>query len=173
MSGVALPWLAGIALAAGCYCSTQASRHLFRKRLQCVAMGFKDGRHGMTRRSAVGRVLGAAGLATTAAAIKAQTGDHASDSRIAAFEGKLLRARPLPLASVRLTGGPLKEAQDADIKYLLELQPDRMLSYYRTVAGLTPKAEPLTGWDGGKRNLTGHIAGHYLSAVSLMFAATG
>jgi DUF1680 family protein len=48
-----------------------------------------------------------------------------------------------------------------------------MLAYYRERAGLTPKAEPYGGWDGGGRNLTGHIGGHYLSAVSLMWAATG
>src|SRR5205085_1425753 len=32
---------------------------------------------------------------------------------------------------------------------------------------------PYGGWDGAGRNLTGHLAGHYLSAVSLMYAATG
>ena len=84
-----------------------------------------------------------------------------------------VRARPLPLSDVRLTGGPLKHAQDLDARYLLELEPDRMLAYYRERAGLAPKAEPYGGWDGGGRNLTGHIAGHYLSAVSLMWAATG
>jgi hypothetical protein len=84
-----------------------------------------------------------------------------------------LKARPLDLSSVRLLGGPLKHAQDLDTKYLLELEPDRMLAYYRQRAGLEPKAKPYGGWDGGERNLTGHIAGHYLSAVSLMWAATG
>jgi uncharacterized protein len=82
-------------------------------------------------------------------------------------------AHPLPLTAVRLTGGPLKHAQDLDAKYLLELEPDRMLAFYRTRAGLQPKAEPYGGWDGDGRNLTGHIAGHYLSAISLMWAATG
>jgi DUF1680 family protein len=48
-----------------------------------------------------------------------------------------------------------------------------MLVLYRKVAGLQPKAEPYGGWDGPGRNLSGHIAGHYLSAVSLMYAATG
>jgi DUF1680 family protein len=48
-----------------------------------------------------------------------------------------------------------------------------MLAYYRQHAGLRPKAEPYGGWDGGGRNLTGHIGGHYLSAVSLMWGATG
>jgi DUF1680 family protein len=84
-----------------------------------------------------------------------------------------LRARPLPLAAVRLTGGPLKHAQDLDARYLLQLEPDRMLAYYRERAGLPRRAEPYGGWDGGGRNLTGHICGHYLSAVSLMWAATG
>ena len=82
-------------------------------------------------------------------------------------------ARPLPLSAVRLTGGPLKRAQDLDATYLLALEPDRMLSFYRTRAGLPSKAEPYGGWDGAGRQLTGHIAGHYLSAVSYMWAATG
>lgn len=82
-------------------------------------------------------------------------------------------ARPLPLSAVRLTGGPLKHAQDLNGQYLLSLEPDRMLAYYRLRAGLEPKAQPYAGWDGDGRNLTGHIAGHYLSAVSLMWAATG
>jgi len=74
---------------------------------------------------------------------------------------------------VRITGGPLKRAQDLDAMYLLALEPDRMLAFYRTRAGLDPKADPYGGWDGDGRNLTGHIAGHYLSGVSLMWAATG
>lgn len=82
-------------------------------------------------------------------------------------------ARPLPLSAVRLTGGPLKRAQDLDAAYLLKLEPDRMMAYYRKRAGLEPKAQGYGGWDGDGRNLTGHIAGHYLSAVSLMYAATG
>jgi len=84
-----------------------------------------------------------------------------------------LVARPLPLSAVRLTGGPLKQAQELDAAYLLKLEPDRMMAYYRKRAGLTPKAEGYGGWDGDGKNLTGHIAGHYLSAVSLMYAATG
>jgi len=83
------------------------------------------------------------------------------------------RARALPLTAVRLTGGPLQHAQELDRQYLLALEPDRMLAFYRLRAGLAPKAEPYGGWDGGGRNLTGHIAGHHLSAVSLMWAATG
>lgn len=84
------------------------------------------------------------------------------------------RARPLPLSAVRLTGGPLKNAQDLDARYLLALEPDRMLAGYRLRAGLAPKAPGYGGWDSVEgKQLTGHVAGHYLSAVSLMWAATG
>ena len=38
-------------------------------------------------------------------------------------------ARPLPLTAVRLTGGPLKRAQELDAKYLVDLEPDRMLAF--------------------------------------------
>jgi DUF1680 family protein len=83
-------------------------------------------------------------------------------------------ARPLPLTAVRLTGGPLKQAQGLDSKYLLSLEVDRLMAGYRARAGLEPKAKSYGGWDSVEgKQLTGHIAGHYLSAVSLMFAATG
>ncbi len=90
------------------------------------------------------------------------------------YELKTIKARPLPLSSVRLLGGPLKVAQDLNAKYLLELEPDRMLAFLRLRAGLESKAQGYGGWDGGNgKQLTGHIAGHYLSGVSLMYAATG
>lgn len=106
-------------------------------------------------------------------ATAAAPGHSAPDEAAGGVQRRALRARPVPLAKVRLTGGPLKQAQDLTLKYLLSLDPDRMLAPYRARAGLERKAEPLTGWDGGGRNLTGHIAGHYLSGVSLMYEATG
>ena len=90
-----------------------------------------------------------------------------------ALEASLMRARPVPLGKVRVTGGPLKNAQVLTATYLLGLDPDRMMAFYRVRAGLQQKAEPYDGWDGPGRNLTGHIAGHHLSAVSLMYQATG
>ncbi|MBE3134276.1 MAG: glycoside hydrolase family 127 protein, partial [Acidobacteria bacterium] len=83
------------------------------------------------------------------------------------------KARPLPINDVRVTGGPLKRAQDLNGTYLVDLQPDRMMAFLRKSAGLEPRAEGYGGWDGPGRQLTGHIAGHYLSGVSLMWAATG
>jgi uncharacterized protein len=60
-------------------------------------------------------------------------------------ESKTVKLNPLPLNHVRLTGGPLKAAQEADAKYLLELQPDRMLAFLRQRAGLKLKAEGYGG----------------------------
>ncbi|MCJ7580329.1 MAG: glycoside hydrolase family 127 protein, partial [Candidatus Aminicenantes bacterium] len=96
------------------------------------------------------------------------------DPVVKAFEDKILKARPLQLSHVRLLGGPLKQAQDVSGEYLLQLEPDRMLAGYRIRVGLEPKGEGYGGWDAvDSRQLTGHIAGHYLSAISLMYAATG
>jgi DUF1680 family protein len=97
----------------------------------------------------------------------AQSANPALDS-----EFRLLQARPLTLDSVRLTGGPLRHAQDLELEYLLALDPNRMLAFLRRSAKLEPKAEGYGGWDGDGRQLTGHIAGHYLSGVSLAWAAT-
>ncbi len=102
-----------------------------------------------------------------------QTFVQPKDKKARATQEMLVRAWPVPLNKVRLTGGPLLRAQQLTMDYLLKLEPDRMLALYRKVAGLQPKAEPYGGWDGPGRNLSGHIAGHYLSAVSLMYAATG
>ena len=38
-------------------------------------------------------------------------------------------------------------------------------------AGLTPKAPSYTNWE--NTGLDGHIGGHYISALSMMYAATG
>ncbi|PYP48860.1 MAG: hypothetical protein DMD45_16845, partial [Gemmatimonadetes bacterium] len=124
----------------------------------------------LSRRSALRLGLGA-GAVPLLGRLPIPAPETAAPRRIA--ERGVIRARPLPLSAVRLTGGPLKHAQELDRRYLLALEPDRMLAYYRQRAGLAPKAEPYGGWDGGGRNLTGHIAGHHLSAVSLMWAATG
>jgi hypothetical protein len=113
-------------------------------------------------------------LKSSAASVAiASLGKAPQASPIAPVASGRVVAHSVPLSRVRLTGGPLLRAQQADMKYLLELAPDRMLSFYRSRAGLAAKAQPYGGWDGGGRNLTGHVAGHYLSAVSLMYAATG
>lgn len=109
----------------------------------------------------------------TATGASIDTSAPPRDTAALAHERAITKAHAVPLGRVRLTGGPLKHAQDLTREYLLALDPDRMLAYYRERAGLTPKAKGYTGWDGNGRNLTGHIAGHHLSGVSLMYQATG
>ena len=75
------------------------------------------------------------------------------------------------LADVRLMDGPFKKAMHIDAKYLLELKPDRFLSRFREYAGLKPKGKVYGGWEG--RGLSGHTLGHYISACSMMYAASG
>jgi len=82
-----------------------------------------------------------------------------------------LAARPFDLADVRLLDGPFKLAQDLDEQWLLKIDADRLLSGYRSEAGLEPKAPRYGGWE--SRSIGGHSLGHYLSALSLMYAATG
>ena len=82
-----------------------------------------------------------------------------------------LKAEPFALSDVRLLAGPFKHSQDLDEAYLLKLQPDRLLSWYRKEAGLEPKAPVYGGWE--TQGVAGHTLGHYLSACSEMFAATG
>jgi DUF1680 family protein len=48
-----------------------------------------------------------------------------------------------------------------------------LLAFLRRSAKLEPKAQNYGGWDGDGRQLTGYIAGHYLSGVTLALAAAG
>ena len=74
-----------------------------------------------------------------------------------------------PLGDVKLLDGPFKHARDLNIEFLLKYDVDRLLAPYRKEAGLSPKAESYPNWKG----LDGHIAGHYLSAMAMNYAATG
>lgn len=119
-----------------------------------------------SRREFLGSSLLAAGAASRAGRLLRFSGGPApTDSTRVAV--------PVPLDRIRLTDGPLHRAQQVTAQYLLSLDPDRMLAFYRVRAGLPPKAQPYDGWDGPGRNLTGHIAGHHLSAISYMYLATG
>lgn len=79
--------------------------------------------------------------------------------------------QPFPLRQVRLRPSIFLTAVEANKRYLLFLQPDRLLHNFRKGAGLAPKGEPYGGWEA--RGIAGHSLGHYLSAVSLMYAQTG
>ena len=92
-------------------------------------------------------------------------------SLLLAGEGKAqekLYANEFPLKDVILLKGPFKHARDLNIQTLLKYDVDRLLAGYRKEAGLSTKAAIYPNWEG----LDGHIAGHYLSALAMNFAAT-
>lgn len=78
-----------------------------------------------------------------------------------------------PLSSISLDGGPLKDQQELNRKYLLQLEPDRLLSRFRREAGLDAKAPPYRGWESEKPLLPGHILGFYMSGAAMTVQATG
>lgn len=75
------------------------------------------------------------------------------------------------LQEVRLTAGNFKNAGEVDRKYILALNPDRLLAPYLIDAGLPVKGNRYGNWE--SIGLDGHIGGHYLSALSMMYASTG
>ncbi len=101
------------------------------------------------------------------------SGDGAADSgmdELPARPGTAAASR-FPLSRVRLLDGPLKAAQDADLRYLMALDADRLLAPFRREAGL-PLPKPSYGnWESS--GLDGHMGGHYVSALAMMAATTG
>ncbi|WP_244307350.1 glycoside hydrolase family 127 protein [Flavobacterium fluviatile] len=83
----------------------------------------------------------------------------------------MAQMKEFKLQEVRLTSGPFKNAQDVDLKYILALNTDRLLAPYLISAGLPTKADRYGNWE--NIGLDGHIGGHYLSALAMMYASTG
>jgi DUF1680 family protein len=131
------------------------------------------GQRKITRRSLLEQSMGvAAGMALSAwtpslfaEAVSATTGPWRRDSY-----GTSRRAAQLAtLDTVKLQDGPFRTAMDNDQVYLLSLEPDRFLYYFRTTAGLKAKAIAYGGWE----QKVGRMLGHYLSACSMYARATG
>ncbi|WP_126945619.1 glycoside hydrolase family 127 protein [Xanthomonas sp. BRIP62418] len=79
--------------------------------------------------------------------------------------------RAVPLAQVRLAPSLFLDALQTNRRYLMRLQPDRLLHNFVLYAGLDPKAKAYGGWEAD--TIAGHTLGHYLSALALMHAQTG
>ena len=76
-----------------------------------------------------------------------------------------------PLSAVELQDELFLKAQQNNLKYILALNPDKLLAPFLKEAGLTPKALMYGSWE--SKGLGGQTGGHYLSSLSLMYAATG
>ncbi|WP_348696591.1 glycoside hydrolase family 127 protein [Duganella fentianensis] len=107
---------------------------------------------------------GAAGLGLVA-------GWHGNAQARAASADFPATARALPLSSVRLTPSIYAQALQANQAYLLRLSADRFLHNYHRFAGLPTKGAIYGGWESD--TIAGEGLGHYLSALSLMYAQTG
>lgn len=85
-------------------------------------------------------------------------------------KGTLL-VHPVRLEEVRLLESPFRQAMERDGQWLLSLEPDRFLHRFRLNAGLQPKGALYGGWEA--MGVSGHSLGHYLTACSQMYAASG
>ncbi|MBV8782511.1 MAG: glycoside hydrolase family 127 protein, partial [Phycisphaerae bacterium] len=72
---------------------------------------------------------------------------------------------------VKLLDSRFKQAMERNADYLLSLEPDRFLHNTRQYCGLQPKGKVYGGWE--SRGIAGHALGHYLTAISQQYLATG
>lgn len=85
-------------------------------------------------------------------------------------------ARMIDASRVRLLpGSPFFERQELHRHgYVRELDVNKLLFPYRRFANVPQPADVKGGYDGWDKGFVrGHMAGHYLSAASRMYAATG
>lgn len=92
-----------------------------------------------------------------------------NDSRVK-VETLNLGSYAFNLSDVELLESPFKEAMQVTAAYLLKVEPDRLLSQFRSNAGLEPKGEIYGGWESA--GLAGHSLGHYLSSCSMYYAVS-
>ena len=84
------------------------------------------------------------------------------------------RKTPLKqICSTQITDGDMKALEKKDISFLASLSNDRLLYYFRERAGIAQPSgcSPYGGWE--QTDLKGHTLGHYLTAMSLLYAQTG
>lgn len=90
--------------------------------------------------------------------------------------------RPVPATSVRLLPGLFKERYELNRKYMMMLEPEKLLQNFYAEAGLNKEymvgkdgnlSNLYWGWESPMGQLRGHFLGHYLSACAYMWAETG
>ena len=74
------------------------------------------------------------------------------------------------MSEVSITDPYYINAFNKDVEYLMSLEPDRLLSGFRTAAGLTPKASVYGGWE--NTLIKGHTMGHYITALAQAYKVT-
>ncbi|MEU8243895.1 beta-L-arabinofuranosidase domain-containing protein [Actinoplanes missouriensis] len=84
------------------------------------------------------------------------------------------KAVPFDLGQVDLLPSVFTEKRDRILAYARAYDPDRIVSNFRTAAGLDNRgAQPPGGWDDATGNLRGHYSGHFISMLAQAWADTG
>ncbi|KQR94346.1 glycosyl hydrolase [Chryseobacterium sp. Leaf180] len=88
-----------------------------------------------------------------------------------AFAQMSKTAEYFPLNQVALSESVFSRAMNTDKNYIMSMDADRLLAPYLKEAGLDPKKSNYPNWE--NTGLDGHVGGHYITALSLMYASTG
>lgn len=93
----------------------------------------------------------------------------------AASAAPVLRAEPLPLGSVRITGdNRLTSNRELDINQILSWDVKQQLYNFRDSYGLSTEGYPVAdGWDSPTTKIKGHGSGHYMSALAFAYSCAG
>lgn len=84
-----------------------------------------------------------------------------------------LYSHEFDLNAVTLLDGPFKKAMLLNDSVLLAYDVDRLLQPYQKQAGIKQTGKPFVNWSGEIGNgLDGHVGGHYLTALSMAYAAS-
>ncbi|WP_184549427.1 glycoside hydrolase family 127 protein [Mucilaginibacter sp. FT3.2] len=83
------------------------------------------------------------------------------------------KAQSFNLQDVRLLDSRFKQNMERDAKWMLSISNASLLHTWRLNAGIASNAKPLGGWESPNCELRGHIMGHILSGLALMYASTG
>ena len=75
--------------------------------------------------------------------------------------------------NTQITDGDMKTWETKDVEFIKSLNADRFLYYFRQRVGLSNPSgiAPYGGWE--QSDLKGHTLGHYLTALSLIYAQSG
>lgn len=94
-----------------------------------------------------------------------------NDTRFAVKPVANIKAYGFDLSDVSLLpGSPFYNAREVNGRYLLLLDADRLLARFYRNANLPEKGAEYGGWESD--GLSGHSLGHYLSAISMMYASS-
>lgn len=82
-------------------------------------------------------------------------------------------ATAFDLRDVKLLEGPFRDAQERDKGYILRVDVDRLMHWWRVNNGLPSAAQPYGAWKAQDYAFQGHYEGHFLSACAQMYRSTG